>query len=82
MQIYCLLLLFYYSKRYHTNENISGSNLLRVTSIDNEVKCIIGMKIFPMQIYCLFLFVYDSKRYHRNENISGANLWHVTFSLL
>ena len=28
MQIYCLILFVYYSKRYYTNENISDANLL------------------------------------------------------
>ena len=28
MQIYCLILFVYYSKRYYTNENISDTNLL------------------------------------------------------
>ena len=62
VQIYCLFLLVYYSKRDHSNKNISSANFLLLPFWFVIVKGIIEIKICLVQIYCLFLFGFDSKK--------------------
>ena len=80
-QIYCLFFFVSCCKKYHTNDNTSGANLLPVLSfyyckkyLFIIVKSIMRMKIFLGQVYYLFPFVYYCKEYHKNKIISGANL--------